>query len=58
MGLTAIGIVAALAGTTIVGTVGLAETAGVDWIELFVQVGLAAAGISVLARRSPERVLQ
>lgn len=54
----AIGIVAALAGTTIAGTVGLAETAGVDWIELFLQVGLAATGVSVLARPSPDRVLR
>ncbi len=54
----AIGVVAALAGTTIASTVGLAATAGVDWIELFLQVGLAATGISVLARRAPDRVLQ
>lgn len=54
----AIGIVAALAGTTIAGTVGLADTAGVDWIELLLQVGLAATGVSVLARRAPDRVLQ
>lgn len=54
----AIGIVAALAGTTIAGTVGLADTVGVDWIELFVQVGLAAAGVGIAARRAPARALR
>lgn len=54
----AIGVVAALAGTTIAGTVGLAATAGVDWIELFLQVGLAAAGVGIAARRPPVRELR
>ncbi|SDT72907.1 GlsB/YeaQ/YmgE family stress response membrane protein [Jiangella sp. DSM 45060] len=38
-----IGIVAALIGTAIVGP--LRDTSGVDWIEIIVQVGLAAAGV-------------
>lgn len=38
-----IGIVAALIGTAIVGP--LRDTDGVDWIEIIVQVGLAAAGV-------------
>ncbi|WP_053204365.1 GlsB/YeaQ/YmgE family stress response membrane protein [Jiangella muralis] len=38
-----IGIVAALIGTAIVGP--LRDTSGVDWIEVIVQIGLAAAGV-------------
>jgi uncharacterized membrane protein YeaQ/YmgE (transglycosylase-associated protein family) len=38
-----IGIVAALIGTAIVG--GLRDTDGLDWIEIIVQVGLAAVGV-------------
>jgi uncharacterized membrane protein YeaQ/YmgE (transglycosylase-associated protein family) len=44
----AIGIVAALIGTAIVGS--LRDTNGIDWIELVVQVVLAAVGV-VLATR-------
>jgi uncharacterized membrane protein YeaQ/YmgE (transglycosylase-associated protein family) len=44
----AIGIVAALIGTAIVGS--LRDTNGIDWIELIVQVVLAAVGV-VLATR-------
>jgi uncharacterized membrane protein YeaQ/YmgE (transglycosylase-associated protein family) len=42
-----VGIVAALVGSAIVGP--LRDTDGVDWIELVVQVGLAAAGVAVVA---------
>ena len=38
-----IGIVAALIGSAIVG--GLRDTDGLDWIEIIVQVGLAAVGV-------------
>ncbi|PSL01541.1 hypothetical protein CLV30_11329 [Haloactinopolyspora alba] len=38
-----IGIVAALIGTAIVGP--LRDTSGIDWIEIVVQVGLAAVGV-------------
>ena len=44
-----IGIVAALVGTFIAAAFGVAETDGVDWIELIIQVGLAAAGVSAVA---------
>jgi len=40
-----VGIVAALAGTAIVGE--LRDTDGVDWVELVVQVALAAAGVAL-----------
>lgn len=42
-----IGIVAALVGTFIAGKLGVANTAGIDWIELFIQVGLAAVGVTL-----------
>ncbi|MBB6349953.1 GlsB/YeaQ/YmgE family stress response membrane protein [Nonomuraea muscovyensis] len=42
-----IGIVAALAGTAIAAALGVADTGGIDWIELVIQIGLAALGVSV-----------
>ena len=46
-----IGVVAALLGTAIVG--GLRDTEGIDWIEIVVQVVLAAVGVwLVVAFRS------
>jgi len=42
-----VGIVAALAGTAIVGS--LRDTKGIDWIELIVQIALAAVGVSLVA---------
>jgi uncharacterized membrane protein YeaQ/YmgE (transglycosylase-associated protein family) len=42
-----VGIVAALIGSAIVGP--LRDTDGIDWIELIVQVGLAAVGVAVAA---------
>ncbi|GAA3232960.1 GlsB/YeaQ/YmgE family stress response membrane protein [Dactylosporangium siamense] len=40
-----IGIVAALIGTAIARGAGWADTAGVDWIEIAIQVVLAAIGV-------------
>ncbi len=42
-----VGIVAALIGTIIVGS--LRDTNGIDWIELIVQVVLAAVGVAIVA---------
>ncbi|MEV6493297.1 GlsB/YeaQ/YmgE family stress response membrane protein [Actinoplanes sp. NPDC051633] len=44
-----IGVVAAFIGTLIASAVGVDETPGIDWIELILQVGLAAAGVAVVA---------
>lgn len=41
----AIGVIAALLGSVVVGS--LRDTSGVDWIELIVQVVLAAIGVSL-----------
>jgi uncharacterized membrane protein YeaQ/YmgE (transglycosylase-associated protein family) len=43
-----VGIVAALIGSAIVG--GLRDTDGIDWIELAVQVLLAAGGVAIADR--------
>jgi uncharacterized membrane protein YeaQ/YmgE (transglycosylase-associated protein family) len=49
-----VGIVAALAGSAIVGP--MRDTDGVDWIELVVQVALAAAGVAIaVALRGSKR---
>jgi uncharacterized membrane protein YeaQ/YmgE (transglycosylase-associated protein family) len=40
-----VGIVAALIGTAIAGALGVANTNGIDWIELLIQIGLAALGV-------------
>ena len=42
-----IGVVAALVGTLIVGS--FRDTEGVDWIELLVQVALAAGAVALVA---------
>jgi uncharacterized membrane protein YeaQ/YmgE (transglycosylase-associated protein family) len=42
-----VGVVAALVGSFIVGP--LRDTDGVDWVELIVQVGLAAVGVAAVA---------
>lgn len=42
-----IGVVAALVGTAIAAVFGVADTAGVDWVELGIQVALAALGVSL-----------
>jgi uncharacterized membrane protein YeaQ/YmgE (transglycosylase-associated protein family) len=44
-----IGIVAAIVGTFIAAALGVANTRGFDWIELILQIALAALGISLVA---------
>ena len=54
-----VGIVAALIGTAIARFLGLADTRGFDWIELIIQIVLAAGGVllaaNVYARRGLKR---
>jgi uncharacterized membrane protein YeaQ/YmgE (transglycosylase-associated protein family) len=45
-----IGIVAALIGTFIAGLLNVDDTRGVDWIELALQVALAAGGVALATR--------
>jgi len=44
-----IGVVAAILGTLVAGAIGVADTRGVDWIELILQVAFAAVGVSIVA---------
>ena len=44
-----VGIVAALIGTVIAGALGVRHTPGIDWIQLIIQVVLAAIGVALIA---------
>jgi uncharacterized membrane protein YeaQ/YmgE (transglycosylase-associated protein family) len=46
-----IGVVAALVGTFIARVLGVADTSGIDWIELAIQVALAAVAVSFVVGR-------
>lgn len=52
-----VGVVAALLGTLLAGVLGVADTHGIDWIELALQVAFAAVGVALVAgargRRGP-----
>lgn len=50
-----VGIVAALLGTAIARGAGLADTDGVDWIEILLQVALAAVGVAIVSGISGRR---
>ncbi|MEU3191229.1 GlsB/YeaQ/YmgE family stress response membrane protein [Streptomyces sp. NPDC006992] len=45
-----VGVVAAFVGTGIASGLGVADTRGFDWIELIIQVALAAVGVGALER--------
>ncbi|GLY26962.1 GlsB/YeaQ/YmgE family stress response membrane protein [Kineosporia sp. NBRC 101731] len=51
-----VGIVAALIGTAIVGS--LSDTKGFDWIELLVQVVLAAVGVALVSGMRSNRSIR
>lgn len=44
-----VGIVAALAGTGVAELIGVADTSGIDWTELALQVIFAGGGVTLLA---------
>ena len=44
-----IGIVAAILGTLVAAAIGVADTRGVDWIELALQVAFAAVGVAIVS---------
>jgi uncharacterized membrane protein YeaQ/YmgE (transglycosylase-associated protein family) len=44
-----VGVVAALIGTAIARATGVADTNGIDWIELLFQIALAAVGVFLVA---------
>lgn len=51
----AVGIIGAFIGTVLAAAVGVADTPGVDWIELILQVVIAAVGVSVVSGRTSRR---
>lgn len=44
-----VGIVAAFLGTLVARALGVEDTRGIDWIEILVQVLIAAVGVSLVA---------
>ena len=44
-----VGIVAAFIGTWIAGLFNVADTGGIDWIELILQIVVAAIGVTIVA---------
>ena len=50
-----VGIGAALVGTAIARNMGLADTPGIDWTEILIQVVLAAIGVALVAGFSGRR---
>jgi uncharacterized membrane protein YeaQ/YmgE (transglycosylase-associated protein family) len=44
-----VGIGAALLGTALARGMGLADTAGIDWTEILIQVVLAAVGVALVS---------
>ncbi|WP_327660529.1 MULTISPECIES: GlsB/YeaQ/YmgE family stress response membrane protein [unclassified Streptomyces] len=50
-----VGIAAALIGTAIAGAFDVADTKGIDWIELVIQIGLAAVGVVGMERLKGRR---
>jgi uncharacterized membrane protein YeaQ/YmgE (transglycosylase-associated protein family) len=53
-----IGVVAALIGTFLAQVVGVAVTPGIDWIELVMQVALAAVGVTIAATAYGRRAVR
>jgi len=50
-----VGIVAAFVGTLIAGALGVRHTSGIDWIQLLIQVVLAAIGVALVAGTGSRR---
>ena len=44
-----VGIVAAIIGTFIANALGVGDTRGIDWIEVIIQVAIAAGGVALAA---------
>ena len=53
-----VGIIAALIGTAIARALGVADTRGFDWIELIIQIVLAAGGVFLAANAYSRRGLR
>jgi uncharacterized membrane protein YeaQ/YmgE (transglycosylase-associated protein family) len=44
-----IGVIAAIIGTFLANALGVGDTRGIDWIEIVIQVALAAGGVALAA---------
>jgi uncharacterized membrane protein YeaQ/YmgE (transglycosylase-associated protein family) len=53
-----VGVVAALLGTLVAGVLDVADTRGIDWIELVLQVGFAAGGVAIVDGMRHRRALR
>jgi uncharacterized membrane protein YeaQ/YmgE (transglycosylase-associated protein family) len=54
----AVGIIAAIIGTLIARALNVNDTNGIDWVELIIQVVLAAIGVSIVAGTSRSRSIR
>jgi uncharacterized membrane protein YeaQ/YmgE (transglycosylase-associated protein family) len=43
-----VGVVAALVGTGIAGALDVADTKGIDWVEMLIQIVVAAVGVAAV----------
>jgi len=50
-----VGIISAIIGTLLAQAVGVADTPGIDWIELILQVAVAAVGVTVVGSLNGRR---
>ena len=50
-----IGVVAALIGTFLAALIGVDDTRGIDWIELILQIALAAGGVALVESMGSRR---
>ena len=50
-----VGIISAIIGTLLAKAVGVADTPGIDWIELILQVAVAAVGVTVVGSLNARR---
>jgi uncharacterized membrane protein YeaQ/YmgE (transglycosylase-associated protein family) len=53
-----IGIIGAIIGTFLAQVIGVAVTPGVDWIEIVLQVAVAAVGVAIAARAYGRRAIK
>jgi uncharacterized membrane protein YeaQ/YmgE (transglycosylase-associated protein family) len=44
-----VGVVAALVGTGIAGALDVADTKGIDWVEMLIQIVVAAVGVAAVS---------
>jgi len=50
-----VGIISAIIGTLLASAIGVADTPGIDWIELILQVAVAAVGVTVVGSLNGRR---